>query len=145
VEKGSSSSASAVDIALALVWRDGCVLITRRPEGVHLGGMWEFPGGKCFPGETPEACAEREALEEVGVACRARDRYPVIEHPYPDRCVRLHPVACDYVGGPPRALQVAEWAWARPEDLHRYLFPPANERLLRSLHEGRGERGEGRG
>ena len=78
--KDSSSSASAVDIALALIRREGCLLITRRPDGVHLGGYWEFPGGKCLPGERPEACAEREALEEVGVACRARRR-PSRRHP----------------------------------------------------------------
>lgn len=127
------SSASTLEIALALVWRDGCLLITRRPADTHLGGLWEFPGGKCLPGESPEASAEREALEEVGVACRARERLEPIVHEYPERTVRLHPVICDYQGGPPRPLQVTEWAWVRPEDLPRYPFPPANAGLIRYL------------
>jgi mutator protein MutT len=127
----SSSSATVLDIGLALVWRRGCLLVTRRPQNVHLGGLWEFPGGKCLPGEAPEECAEREAREEVGVVCRAeRHRHP-IEFQYPDRTVRLHPIECTYLGGPPRALQVAEWAWVHPSELHRYPFPPANDGLAR--------------
>lgn len=127
------SSGSAVEIALALVRRHGCYLITRRPEGVHLAGLWEFPGGKCARGESPEACAVREALEEVGVACEAVDRLAPLVYEYPERTVRLHPVLCDYRGGPPRPLQVADWAWVTPADLHRYPFPPANEPLLAYL------------
>lgn len=127
------SSGSAVEIALAIVRQNGCFLITRRPANVHLGGLWEFPGGKCRPGEPPEACAEREALEEVGVACAARERLAPIVHEYPDRTVRLHPVLCDYVGGPPRALQVEDWAWVPSAELERYPFPAANEELTRFL------------
>lgn len=127
------NSASTLEIALALIWREGCILITRRPAGTHLEGLWEFPGGKCLPGETPEACAEREALEEVGVACRPVERLEPIVYEYPDRTVRLYPLMCEYMGGPPRPLQVSEWAWVRPRDLDRYPFPPANDGLLRQL------------
>jgi mutator protein MutT len=123
----------SVEIAIALVWRHGCLLITRRRRGAHLEGVWEFPGGKMLPGEAPEDCAEREVLEEVGVACRARSRREAIRFEYPDRRVRLHPVDCDYAGGPPRALDVAEWAWVRPEELGRYSFPPANAGLIDTL------------
>ena len=129
----SSSSASVVEVAIALVWRQGCLLITRRLREAHLGGLWEFPGGKCLPGETPEACAEREVREEVGVACRATALRSPIQFVYPDRTVRLHPVDCDYAGGAPRPLEVAEWAWVRPSDLGRYDFPPANAGLLEEL------------
>jgi mutator protein MutT len=129
----SSSGPTSTDIAIALIWREGCLLITRRRKDTHLGGLWEFPGGKCLPGEAPEACAEREALEEVGVACRAERVRPVIEFTYPDRSVRLHPVECAYLGGPPRPLQVDEWSWVLPGDLDRYPFPPANAGLLEEL------------
>jgi mutator protein MutT len=122
-----------VEVAVALVWRQGCLLITRRRREAHLGGYWEFPGGKTLPGESPEACAEREVLEETGVACAARRCLPVIEYVYPERTVRLRPVECEYVGGPPRPLQVAEWAWVCPADLGRYEFPPANAPLLAEL------------
>ena len=127
------SSASVIDVALALVWRQGCLLITQRKADTHLGGLWEFPGGKCNPGEPPEQCAVREALEEVGVACEALGVLPPIEHEYSERTVRLFPVECRYVGGPPRPIQVTRWAWVRPGDLQQYPFPPANAPLLEDL------------
>jgi mutator protein MutT len=122
-----------VEIAIALIWRNGCVLITRRKAGAHLAGYWEFPGGKLLPGESVEACAEREALEEVGVACRADSLRAAIEFEYPERGVRLHAVDCCYLGGAPRPIQVAEWAWVQPEALGRYTFPPANDTLVAEL------------
>ena len=126
-------SASVVEVAIALVWRQGCLLITRRPKETHLGGLWEFPGGKCQPGESPEACAEREVLEEVGVGCRATGRRAALQFTYPERTVRLYPIDCDYQGGGPRPIQVTEWAWVRPADLDAYEFPPANAGLIREL------------
>jgi len=127
------SSDSVLDVAVALVWRDGCLLITRRKADAYLGGLWEFPGGKLLPGESPPAGAEREVLEEVGVGVRATRTRPPIVHHYPDRTVRLHPVDCTYLGGGPRALEVAEWAWVQPRDLSRYPFPPADIGLLEEL------------
>lgn len=122
-----------VEVALAIIWRAGCLLISRRPDHAHLGGMWEFPGGKVNPGETPEECAVREAAEEVGVGCQPRRCMAPLVYTYPDRTVRLHPVECDYLGGAPRPLAVAEWAWVLPSDLKRYQFPPANEPLVEAL------------
>lgn len=127
------SSSSVVEVAIALVWRAGCLLITRRRQESHLGGLWEFPGGKRLPGERLEECAEREVLEEVGVACQAERLRAPIEFAYPERTVRLHPVDCAYLGGGPRPIHVAEWAWVRPVDLSRYTFPPANAPLLSEL------------
>lgn len=127
------SSASVLEVALALVWRNGCVLITRRPADSHLGGLWEFPGGKILRGETPEAAAAREALEEVGVRCRPILPRAPIEWSYPERSVRLHPIDCEYVGGPPRPIQVAEWAWVAPSELSQYAFPPANASLVAEI------------
>lgn len=133
----NSRSVSVVEVAIALVWRQGCLLITRRPKDTHLGGLWEFPGGKCQLDETPEACAEREVLEEVAVACRATGRRAVIEFTYPERTVRLYPLDCEYVGGAPRPIQVSEWAWVRPIDLDQYEFPPANAGLIQELAASR--------
>jgi len=125
-----------VEIALALVRRDGRLLIARRPAGVHLAGLWEFPGGKMRPGETPAAAAEREAREETGVECRARAALPVIEHAYGERRVRLHPVECAWLAGEPQPLGAAECRWVRPEDLGAYEFPAANAGLLVRLASG---------
>ena len=67
------------------------------------------------------------------MACEALGVLQPIEHVYPERTVRLYPVECRYLGGPPRPIQVAQWAWVRPADLERYPFPPANESLLEAL------------
>jgi mutator protein MutT len=129
----NSGSESVLEVAIALVRRNGCLLITRRRAGTHLGGLWELPGGKCLPGESPEACAERELLEEVGAACRAVGRRAMIEYAYPEHSVRLHPIDCLYLGGALRPLQVAEWAWVTPAQLSNYEFPPANRNLIEEL------------
>ncbi len=122
-----------VQVAIALVWRDGHLLVTERPAGTHLEALWEFPGGKIRPDETPESCAEREVLEETGVHVRALGRRSMIEHDYDDRRVALIPVDCDWVSGDPEALEVESWAWVHPDALGGYAFPAANAGLVREL------------
>jgi mutator protein MutT len=124
-----------VEVAIALVWRGGLLLVSRRRAADHLGGLWEFPGGKRNAGESAEACAEREVLEEVGVTVRARSRRGPIVYDYPDRVVTLTPVDCDWVTGEPRALEVAEARWVELSLLGELDFPPANAPLLRELSE----------
>ena len=133
-----SASKRHVEVALAIVWRDGRLLVTRRPEKVHLAGHWEFPGGKLAPGETPEACAERELYEEVEVVARARGRRASIEWEYPERRVTLHPVVCEWIEGDGSAREVSELRWALPEELDELEFPAANASLVRALSEERG-------
>ena len=122
-----------IEVALALVWRDGRLLVTRRPSGVHLAGYWEFPGGKIRPGEAPEAAAEREVREEVGIGCRARARRAAISHTYPERVVVLYPVDCDWLEGEAVLRGVSAAEWVAPERLAEYDFPPANAELIASL------------
>lgn len=126
-----------VEVALAIVWREGRLLVTRRPDNVHLGGLWEFPGGKLTPGETPEACAERELHEEVRVVARARGRRASIAWEYPERRVTLHPVDCDWIAGDGNAREVSELRWVRPEELGAFEFPEANAELIRALSNER--------
>jgi mutator protein MutT len=123
-----------VEVAIALVWdAKGRILITRRPANTHLGGLWEFPGGKVRPGESPAQCAVREVKEEVGFAVEPTGRRPVIEHVYPERHVRLHPIDCRLAGGEGFALEVQELRWVPVEELPAYEFPPANASLLKAL------------
>jgi mutator protein MutT len=126
-----------VEVALALVWRDGRLLVTRRPETVHLAGCWEFPGGKLAPGETPEACAERELYEEVEVVARARSRRTSIEWDYAERRVTLHPIDCVWVRGDGRAREVSELRWIVPRELGELEFPAANASLVEALSNER--------
>jgi mutator protein MutT len=99
------------------------------------GGYWEFPGGKCADGESPEACVVRELAEEVGVAAEVFGLLSGVIHTYPHGTVRLHPRLCRLTAGsgPPRNLQVAEHRWVSIEGLGAFRFPEANEAILREL------------
>lgn len=122
-----------VDVAIALVWRGEELLITRRPDNTHLGGLWEFPGGKLGAGEDPRLGAEREVREEVGLVCRAERIRRVIEHAYSDRHVRLFVVDCEWQSGTPELLGVSDARWVRRAALSNFEFPAANATLLAEL------------
>src|SRR5687767_8821183 len=115
------------DVAVGIVKRDGRVLICRRRKDARFGGFWEFPGGKCEPGETPPDCLRRELFEEVGLVVEPTHAFAVIEHYYPKGPVRLHPFLCRVVSGAAVPLTADELRWVEPEALAAYEFPPAND------------------
>jgi len=122
----------AIEVVAAVIERDGKLLITRRPEGSHLSGLWEFPGGKPQPGETFEQALRREIDEELGAEVSVGERIETIEWQYPDKQVRLVFFRCD-VRGEPRPLEGQEMAWVTPAELARYEFPPADAALIQRL------------
>jgi mutator protein MutT len=125
----------SIEVAIALVWRDGRLLVTRRPPGVHLSGLSEFPGGKLRSGESPERCAEREVAEETGVVARARGRRESIAWEYPDRRVLLYPIDCEWLAGEGVAREVSEIRWIAPGELSSLDFPEANASLVAALEK----------
>ena len=130
-----SADEPALEIALALCLRDGRLLVTRRKPDAHLGGFWEFPGGKRVLPETFTACALRELAEETGVQARAvREREPIAWE-YPERRVLLHPVECAWIAGEGELLEVADLRWVSGEELRALAFPPANAALVQDLAE----------
>jgi mutator protein MutT len=93
-------------IALALVWRDGRVLVTRRPSSAaHLPDVWEFPGGKCEDSETPRAAAVREAHEELGIEVKIVAGVRVVFARLPVRRVTCIPFSCRIISGEPQPRQ----------------------------------------
>ncbi len=121
-------------IAIALIWRNGCVLAARRrDDAVHLPGVWEFPGGKCEDGEAPRDCAVREVREESSVEVEISGERDVIIHHYAERRVTLHPFDCRIISGEPQALQCAALRWLRPDDLRVEEFPAANAKLIEDI------------
>jgi 8-oxo-dGTP diphosphatase len=122
-----------LDVAIALVFRERRLLVTRRRDDAHLGGSWELPGGKMRAGESAEACAVREVEEETHVVVLARRRRPTIEWDYPERSVALHPVECDWIRGDGELVEVTGLAWADKADLALLTFPPANAELIAEL------------
>jgi 8-oxo-dGTP diphosphatase len=100
-------------VVAAGVLRDaaGRVLIARRPAAAHAGGLWEFPGGKLQPGESPEAALVRELREEIGVAVGEVAPFMVHRHDYPDRRVVLHVFLVSGWVGEPRGLEGQPLRW----------------------------------
>ena len=121
-----------VIVLAAVIERDGRILVTRRLRDTHLAGLWEFPGGKCDPGESHEACLQRELIEELGVSARVGDEILVTEHAYPERTVRLHFRRCE-IDGEPQPLLGQEMQWVPRTDLRTLEFPEADARLIAIL------------
>ncbi|HJL20145.1 MAG TPA: (deoxy)nucleoside triphosphate pyrophosphohydrolase [Sandaracinaceae bacterium LLY-WYZ-13_1] len=127
-------------LVAAAVVRDGPgepVLLTRRPEGTHLAGYWELPGGKVEPGEDPEHAVVRECREELGVELEVRDILEVVWHAYRDKAVLLLFYDCRWIGGTLEHLGVADHAWVEPGVLGTYELPPPDARLVAKLRAGR--------
>jgi 8-oxo-dGTP diphosphatase len=121
-------------VTAAVIEQNGRFLVTRRPRGVHLEGLWEFPGGKCEPGETHAASLEREIAEELSVGVVVNAEVFSVTHAYPDRVVELHFFDCRLTGSPVAALG-QEMRWVSREELRSLPFPPADEELIRKLSE----------
>jgi mutator protein MutT len=124
-----------IDVAAGLVFHQGELLITQRRPGDHLGGLWEFPGGKVEPGETFEHCLIRELREELGIEVSVGDQIEEIIHPYPEKTVRLRFFLCKLISGEARPIHCNALEWISAEALNRYEFPAADARLLKMLRE----------
>ncbi len=124
---------SVIDIALAVPIRAGKILVCRRAADVHLGGSWEFPGGKVEPGEQPDAAAFRELVEEIGLHAESLEPLTVLVHDYPDRSLRLHVFVANDVTGEVRVEGGREWAWMRREAIEALEMPEANVQILRAM------------
>lgn len=129
----AGSRGRPLEVAAALIVRDGKVLIARRPEGAHLASLWEFPGGKVEPGESAAAALRREIAEELGTEVEVLAEWRAVRHRYPDREVWLRFFLCRLTGPEPRPIGCSDLAWAGAGDLARYEFPPADREVLRDL------------
>jgi 8-oxo-dGTP diphosphatase len=123
--------------AVALVDADGRVLLAQRPAGKPMGGLWEFPGGKVDPGETPEAALIRELDEELGIDVAASCLAPLTfaSHSYPDFHLLMPLYVCRKWAGIPAAREGQRFAWVRPARLGDYPMPPADKPLVAMLRD----------
>jgi mutator protein MutT len=122
-----------VDVAAALVFRGGKLLITQRHADAHLGGLWEFPGGKREGNETFEQCLARELREELGIEVAVGELVESLTHKYPRRTVHLRFFRCAWLRHEPQRLGCVDLAWIGVEQLGQYAFPDADMRLLAKL------------
>jgi 8-oxo-dGTP diphosphatase len=123
--------------AVALVDADGRVLLAQRPAGKPMAGLWEFPGGKVDPGETPETALIRELAEELGIDVTASCLAPFAfaSHSYPDFHLLMPLYVCRKWSGIPAAREGQRFAWVRPARLGDYPMPPADKPLVAMLRD----------
>jgi 8-oxo-dGTP diphosphatase len=112
---------------------DGRILLARRPPSAHLGGLWEFPGGKVEPGEFTEAALQRELREEVDIGVRSCHALLQVAHDYADRRVLLEVWQVDDYEGEPRSGEGQELRWVAVSELPDIPLPAANREIVSHL------------
>ncbi|MBU6424762.1 MAG: 8-oxo-dGTP diphosphatase MutT [Rhodospirillales bacterium] len=133
----AQKSATLLVVAAALIDAKGRVLLARRPEGKKMAGLWEFPGGKLEPGETPEAALARELREELGLETDPKDFAPFVfaSHAYETFHLLMPVFLCRRWKGEPRGREGQKLAWVAPEDLAEYPMPAADRPLIPMLRD----------
>ncbi len=124
-----------LEVGAALIYKDGRYLITQRKPEDSFGGFWELPGGKKEPTESLRECIVREIKEELDIEVEVLKFYKIVNYRYPARTVRLNIFLCRHVGGEPKKIEVADFAWALPNELFKFNFPDADQTLIRELSE----------
>ena len=119
-------------VTAAVIERDGTFLLTRRLDGTHLAGHWEFPGGKLHAGETLEECLAREIREELDADIEVGPEILATVHDYADRSVELRFFRCA-LESEPQPTMGQEMRWVALRDLASVQLPPADDELVRLL------------
>ena len=124
---------SVLEVGCAIIRHQNKLLIAQRRMDDHLGGYWEFPGGKRNDNETLEECLVREVEEELGVTIVPVRFFQKMEHPYPERILSLNFYLCDWKSGEPCARDCHAFRWIEPEALRDFKFPPADDGIIEEL------------
>jgi mutator protein MutT len=133
VRNSKFETRNLIEVSAALIFRAGKLLIAQRHAKSHLGGLWEFPGGKREAGETFEQCLVREIREELGVEISVGKLFDEISHDYPEKSVHLKFYICQILSGEPQPLDCAAVKWIEKSALAAHEFPAADEQLLEKL------------
>lgn len=122
-----------IQVACAIIHKDGLILAAQRPATASLPLKWEFPGGKLEPGETAEECLLRELREELGISVRICQGLEPLTHTYPDLTVTLYPFHCDQVEGDLTLHEHQAACWLPPDRLHTLDWAEADLPLIATL------------
>jgi mutator protein MutT len=129
----SRSRPRLIEVAAGILWNGTEVLVARRQDEDHQGGLWEFPGGKRHQGETVEACLRREMLEEIGIEVAVGPLWRALTHIYPDRRVSLYFHFCACHRGTPTPIECSEVRWVAPGALAGLPFVRGDIAVLSDL------------
>jgi 8-oxo-dGTP diphosphatase len=121
-----------IAVVAAVIERDGSFLLTLRPEGTHLAGHWEFPGGKVHASETHAEALRREIFEELDAVARVGALIHTVTHAYPEQTVQLFFYQCD-LDGEAKPMIGQEMRWVAKEQLTALPFPEADRDLITRL------------
>jgi len=132
-KNSKSKTQNLIEVSAALIFHNDKLLITQRRADSHLGGLWEFPGGKREANETFEECLVREIREELGIEIVVTKLFEEIHHDYPEKSVRLKFFACEFISGEPKAIGCAAFKWILKNELNHFEFPAADAQLLNKL------------
>lgn len=132
-QRSNAPDSHSIEVAAGLIFRSGQLLIAQRHTNSHLGDLWEFPGGKCEPGETFQVALVRELREELDTTVSVGELIETVEHAYPDRRVRIRFYKCRIESGEPRAVDCQAFKWVQRGQLMENAFPEADAHLLDRL------------
>jgi 8-oxo-dGTP diphosphatase len=133
--RNTQHTLKSIEVSAGLVFRAGKLLITQRHADAHLGGLWEFPGGKREGDETFEECLIRELREELGIEVEVGEVLESLTHSYPEKTVSLKFFRCHWKQNEPRAIDCMDLKWVTANELRNYEFPAADARLLQMLQK----------
>jgi mutator protein MutT len=125
-----NSTKPHINVTAGLIFQEGNILIAKRPQGYHLAGLWEFPGGKQEPDESLAECLEREIKEELDIEIRVERLFMTVRHEYEKKIVSLHVFECAHLNGNPRGLEGQEIKWVKLSELRQYEFPPPDQEVI---------------
>lgn len=128
-----AETSERVEVALAIPMRQGKLLVSRRAQGSHLAGHWEFPGGKIESGEEPVAAAQRELEEETGLRAGKLEPLVLLVHDYADRALRFHVFVTRDSQGQVSEDGTQRWVWKSLAEIEELKMPEANRQVLRAL------------
>jgi 8-oxo-dGTP diphosphatase len=128
----TTPEAPPIAVVAAVIEQDGAFLLTRRPEGTHLEGHWEFPGGKVLPSETHAEALRRELHEELDIVATVGPLVHAVTYAYPEKVVALSFYQCAFEGEP-RPMLGQAMRWVPRRELAKLPFPEADRRLVAQL------------
>lgn len=122
-------------VVVAVIHKNGRILIDKRKPNGLLGGLWEFPGGKVKKGESLTAALKREVREELGVTVRITRPLVTVQHSYSHFSVTLDAFQCTHASGTPRCRTCVDYRWVYPKQLRNFAFPAANRKIIAALQK----------